>query len=691
MVTEKTGVTFETLIEELHGHPSGSGFVAHCPAHDDQHESLSINVKNEKVLLHCHAGCSQETVIEALKARDLWPVFLDEGSKNFSTRRPPHRSKKSNGKIVETYNYFNENEKLIYQVLRYFPKSFKQRRPDPDNPNNWIWNLEGIKPTLYRLPELIEAVKKGEMIFIPEGERDVKSLFSIGLTATCNPMGSGKWRDEFSKYFKNADVCILPDNDPLGLKHAQQIAESLFGTARSVKIIQLPGLKNKQDVTDWIMGGGTREKLLQIVDETEKWRSKDETEIEEDETKKQLKVKTKTLIPNLIHLVKDEDEIKYLIKENDDLVIKEFYSDGINLYRPKQDLPMKYLDPGILNEPEVNEKELLEEVITFIKSYLELPYQQQYLILALWVFHTYLIEKFDTTPILYFFGIKESGKTRAGEVLNSLAFKSERLTSPTESTLFRSADYFKTVLIIDEIKLWGPDGNKPVADLIKSRYKRGIKVNRINLNKKGEDQVEYFDVFGPLVICTTETIPETIESRCIVFTMQMNSNPEVERPIDLEKARALRNKLTMFRFKYFDKKLPDAKPIARRRLNEITYPLLQICNILNPEKVEEFKDYVKYLEVGKADEEGETTEAEIIRIIYNQRHYLDNYKFLTQSVSNRINESRSEKYKYSDRYISTCIKRLGFEKTRMNDGKMGFRYDEDLIKKLIAKYGIESS
>ena len=167
------------------------------------------------------------------------------------------------------------------------------------------------------------------------------------------------------------------------------------------------------------------------------------------------------------------------------------------------------------------------------------------------------------------------------------------MTSPTEATLFRSADLFKNTLIIDEIKLWGPDGNKQVADLLKSRYKRGMKVSRINMNKAGEDAIEYFDVFAPLVICSTETMPPIIESRCISFTMQQNSSPYVEKEIDGKEAAKLRNELTMFRFKYFDETLPKVESVTRRRLKEITKPLCQDCMMVDPGRKGEFIECVR--------------------------------------------------------------------------------------------------
>ncbi|GAI52367.1 unnamed protein product, partial [marine sediment metagenome] len=242
--------------------------------------------------------------------------------------------------------------------------------------------------------------------------------------------------------------------------------------------------------------------------------------------------------------------------------------------------------------------------VSFIRNYLELPNDTDYLLLALWIFHTYLIEKFNETPILYFYGVKETGKTRAGEVLEQLGFRCERLTSPTEATLFRSASYFKTSLIIDEIKLWGLDGNPEVARLIKSRYKRGLMVSRCNLDKRGEDQIEYFDVFSPLVICTTESIPDAIESRCITFLMQKNARAAVEKSIDEDSAKKLRNKLTIFRSIYLQEDLPEIEQIARRRLNEIMSPLYQTLMVIDSERKEAFKMIVEGIETAKEEEEG---------------------------------------------------------------------------------------
>src|SRR6516164_4926592 len=79
-------------------------------------------------------------------------------------------------------------------------------------------------------------------------------------------MGAGKWRDEYSKHLKGANVVILPDNDEPGRKHAEQVTKSLTGIAASVRTIELPSLPQAGDPYDWIQSGGTVEKLWALTE-----------------------------------------------------------------------------------------------------------------------------------------------------------------------------------------------------------------------------------------------------------------------------------------------------------------------------------------------------------------------------------------------------------------------------------------
>jgi hypothetical protein len=103
-------------------------------------------------------------------------------------------------------------------------KTFKQKRPDPDQSGAWLWNVESVPPIPYRLPELMEAIALGCAVLVVEGERKVDLLRSWNVPATCCAQGAKKWQAGHSTYLRDADVVILPDNDDAGREHMNVVA-----------------------------------------------------------------------------------------------------------------------------------------------------------------------------------------------------------------------------------------------------------------------------------------------------------------------------------------------------------------------------------------------------------------------------------------------------------------------------------
>jgi putative DNA primase/helicase len=240
-------MNLEAVLARLNGvRRSASGWQACCPAHEDQTPSLSINEREGKILVHCHANCSQEAVLAAMKI-ELRELFSDNGAAP---------------RIVAEYDYEDENGKLFFQVVRYEPKSFRQRRPDGHG--GWIWNLSGTRRVLYRLPEVLNA----KCVLVCEGEKDCDMARELGLVAATNPGGAGKWREECSESLRGKRVAIIADADEPGRRHAQQVAASLHLRAESVKVLELPGAK---DLSEWAGRGGTREKLLGMIRNAPEW------------------------------------------------------------------------------------------------------------------------------------------------------------------------------------------------------------------------------------------------------------------------------------------------------------------------------------------------------------------------------------------------------------------------------------
>ncbi|GAH37629.1 unnamed protein product, partial [marine sediment metagenome] len=164
--------------------------------------------------------------------------------------------------------------------------------------------------------------------------------------------------------------------------------------------------------------------------------------------------------------------------------------------------------------------------------------------------------------------------------------------------------------------------------------------------------------------------------------------PGVEGPIDKELAKSIRNKLIVFRANLAEKELKELKPISRRRLNEILYPLYQILMEVAPERKDEFKLVIKEIEKKKEGEEGFTLEADIVDEIVKYYNKTGEESILTSEIVNRLNEGKREKEQFSDRLISLRIKRLGFEKIRLEGGKRGFKIDLDLLEKIIPNFKI---
>ncbi len=205
--------------------------------------------------------------------------------------------------IEKVYDYTDENDNIIFQAVRYRPKSFAQRRPfknafawglsegwyrqdpysgdyykipdssndrhSPPNNTSAIW-LNEIEPILYQLPSLIEGIQKEQTIFICEGEKDADNLASLGFTATTCPMGAGKWRSTYTETLRGyCAAVVVADRDNPGRDHAEAVANELHSAGISVKVMEMPDRKDVtiKDFSDWLAVGGTREAFLALVEE----------------------------------------------------------------------------------------------------------------------------------------------------------------------------------------------------------------------------------------------------------------------------------------------------------------------------------------------------------------------------------------------------------------------------------------
>lgn len=240
----------------------GTGWSASCPAHDDTRNSLHVaEGEGGRAVLHCHAGCATEDVVKAA-GTTMETLFQAKGPPR--TREIVH-GRFDEAAVVATYDYVDETGALLFQVQRDAMKNFRQRRPDPAaDPGEpaWIYNVQGVPRTPYRLPEVKSAIAFGIPIHVVEGEKDADALAALGLVATTNAGGAGKWSNEHSAALAGAKAAfIVPDNDQPGTAHARLVRKSLRKTGIQARIVRLPGVPEKGDASDWIAQGHTRTEL----------------------------------------------------------------------------------------------------------------------------------------------------------------------------------------------------------------------------------------------------------------------------------------------------------------------------------------------------------------------------------------------------------------------------------------------
>lgn len=274
-------MSVDEILNGLRGvRKNGNGWTALCPAHEDHDPSLSISERDGKLLLYCHAGCSFEQIAQATglnmnrNGEGTCPA-ISEPRRETTAKSEPKKLVSRNPECE--YDYTDEQGILLFKIVRTTlsyddgstSKQFLAKRPSPtaDNGSSWIHNIDGVRLVPYRLHEFLRA----PLVYIVEGEKDVDTLRTIGLTATCNPFGAGKWRKEFSPFLAGKTAVILPDNDEPGRKHAGTVAASLHGLAKEVIIIDLPEVPDKGDVTDFIRQGGTADDLIGLLERADSW------------------------------------------------------------------------------------------------------------------------------------------------------------------------------------------------------------------------------------------------------------------------------------------------------------------------------------------------------------------------------------------------------------------------------------
>jgi 5S rRNA maturation endonuclease (ribonuclease M5) len=289
-----------SLARALGGEVSKGQVLCPGPGHSRKDRSLSVKIDAsapDGFVCHSFAGDDPIECKDFIRMKCGLPIFTPHKSNGggekrftFSKKATPTASTKAvraealateatapkDKKIVATYDY-TDNGALLYQVVRYDPKDFRQRRPDGNG--GWIWSVKNCRRVLYRLADLLKH--PDATVFVCEGEKDADRVASLGHCAVT--VACGDWTKDCIEALAGHDVIILEDADKPGVKKAHKAAALLHGTAKTVRIVRLPGQeytaeRGGKDVSDWLDADPVNaDKLVEVCFAAPLWTPEVET------------------------------------------------------------------------------------------------------------------------------------------------------------------------------------------------------------------------------------------------------------------------------------------------------------------------------------------------------------------------------------------------------------------------------
>ena len=261
----------ETIAKALGNAKQVNGnWLASCPVaghgrgNGDKNPSLSIKEDNGKYLFHCHGGCDQHSVFDAVRERNLLP----------SIQRQEYSLALIKGELMtmptleQEWEYKDEQGETLFVKRRFKTNTEKGKTYSlhkVDAAGNRKGSMTGARIVPYRLPELINAREAGRAIYLVEGEKAADALVSIGAIATTSHAGASHWPADITQYFTGAVVIVVPDCDAPGWKYAKRVVEALLPVAKAIRVLDFNLPELGDDAYEWVQDGGDRAKLAELA------------------------------------------------------------------------------------------------------------------------------------------------------------------------------------------------------------------------------------------------------------------------------------------------------------------------------------------------------------------------------------------------------------------------------------------
>jgi putative DNA primase/helicase len=315
----------------------------------------------------------------------------------------------------------------------------------------------------------------------------------------------------------------LADNDEPGRKHATNVAWKLTGIAATIRVLELPGLQPKADLSDWLAGGGTRDELLRLAAEAPLAGSAtiDEGELDDD-----AEIARLARLKLFAYERQREAAAKRLGCRTSILDRAVKAARGDESGGSSQGKAMEFEDPPPAGGP-VDGCDLVAAIRALLKRHIGLPPGAGWTI-ATWCLHTFVFSVGEHTPRLAIVSPERGcGKTTLLDLLGRLVYRPLSAASLTAAATFRVIDRDQPTLLIDEADAFLKD-NEELRGILNAGHRYDGAVIRC----VGEEmEPRRFDVFGPVAIALIGALPGTLADRSITIRMRRANPDEAIEPI----------------------------------------------------------------------------------------------------------------------------------------------------------------
>ena len=400
--------------------------------------------------------------------------------------------------------------------------------------------------------------------------------------------------------------------------------------------------------------------------------------------------KYSAIFTRLVEVVVDEGGKPVFLTQNDgSLEVVDVIDNDGEQYDPPPAKSMKWLlaraDEVIKHYDSDADATLYYDLVAYLKNISELPSENHYHLLAVWVFHTYLFEKAEYSPIIWLYAIPERGKSRTGKGCMYVARRGLHVESLRDAYLIRVAENLRVALFIDVVDVWKKAERTGTEDILLLRYEKGATVPRVLYPDRGPHRdTVYFDIYGPTIVATNRMVSEIFATRAIQIVMP-ESDRQFENDVKPEDGLELKERLTAFRARHMDKPLPHATKPSKGRLGDILRPLRQIVKLVVPEEEDRFLELCNSLSKERYANLADTTEAKILQAILDLEEKIERGLLESSKICEEVNEDQGERFKKSQAVITRICKSMGFRASRPK-GKTHIEIDQKLLQRLSARY-----